>query len=414
MIGFAPIVGEAPGRLDFMGGVADYSGSLVLQTPTRCTTRVTLGGLAEDVVECHAAGKLEMERVPFGALRKALEAGADWAELWRLLGRMGAPHWTRYLLGSLLVFGRAKNWIPSGGLCFSVQSDVPQSLGVSSSAALEIATLRALAVFAGETFAGNEIAHLGQLAENHIVGAPCGLMDQLASAFGEAGKLLPILCRPDICRAPVPLPDGVCVVGWPSAVKHAVSGSSYGTARTASFMGKRILERAAGQSFRYTSEAALELFREIFGKDAIDVMRGGTFLNGHGGVDDPLSRVAPEREYPVRAATEFAIEENLRCETALSLLADCTSANRRDMLPQIGNLLYLSHHAYGRMGLGAPETDRMVEAIQRLGVENGFYGARISGGGSGGTVVVLCEKDALAAVAEIGRNVPGASSHLIF
>jgi L-arabinokinase len=318
------------------------------------------------------------------------------------------------LLGCVLVFARAKSWMPSGGIRFSVQSEVPQSLGVSSSAALEIATLRALAAFAGKAFAGNEIAHLGQRAENHIVGAPCGLMDQLASAFGEPGKLLPILCRPDICRTPVPLPDGVCVAGWPSAVKHAVSGSPYCTARTASFMGKRILENASGEKFRYTSEVAVELLRMVFERDAIGVMRGDTFLDSHGGVDDALSRLVPEREYPVRAATEFAIEENLRCEMTLSLLTGCTSANRREVLSQIGGLLDRSHEAYGRMGLGATETDRMVAAIRDRGAERGFYGARISGGGSGGTVVVLCERDALAALTELGRNAPGASSQLIF
>jgi len=408
----AMTTGIAPGRLDFLGGVADYSGALVLQTPTLCTTRVTLEPFAEETVECQAAGRTPY-RIPLAPLRALVKTGAEWMEMRATLADLDAPPWTLYPLGCLLVFARAKGWLPSGGLRFTVESDVPQSLGVSSSAALEIATLRALAAFAGATFDGNEIAHLGQCAENRIVGAPCGIMDQLASAFGEPGKLLPILCRPDLRREPVSLPDGVCIVGWPSAVKHAVSGSPYGTARTASFMGKRILEEVLGQSLRHTGEAPVALLRDAFGKGGIDFMRGDFFLQRYGGLDDPLSRVAPDREYPVHAATTFAVEENARCESALALLGACTPARRHDILPRIGECLYQSHAAYGRMGLGAAETDQMVNAIQGLGAENGFYGARISGGGSGGTVVVLCEREALPAFERLGTEVPGASSRLI-
>lgn len=405
--------GTAPGRLDFLGGVADYSGALVLQTPTRGITRVTLEPTAEDEVECRAAD-LVPSRVPMGPLRKVLESGADWPEMRTALAVLAPPHWTLYLLGCLLVFARAKRWLPGGGLRFAVESEVPQSLGVSSSAALEIAALRALAAFAGATYEGNEIAHLGQCAENHIVGAPCGIMDQLASAFGEPGKLLPILCRPDLRREPASLPEGVCIVGWPSAVKHAVSGSPYGMARTASFMGKRMMERSLGQPLRYTSEGSRTLLRHVFGGESPDLMSGGLFLQEWGGVDDPLSRVDPHGRYPVRAATEFAIEENARCESALELLAACGTGRCREVLTQVGELLYQSHAAYGRMGLGAPETDQMVHAVQRRGAESGFYGARISGGGSGGTVVILCEREALPALTELGREVQGAPPRLVF
>jgi L-arabinokinase len=405
--------GEAPGRLDFLGGVADYSGSLVLQTPTQCTTRVALEPIPGDVLEFHAAD-LPTPEVPLAPLRDALKAAASWPEMRQILATIGAPHWTHYPLGCLLVFARAKDWLPAIGLRFTVDSDVPQSLGVSSSAALEIATLRALASFAGRTFAGHEIAHLGQCAENHLVGAPCGLMDQLASAHGQPGKLLPILCRPDLCRDLVALPDGACIVGWPSAVKHAVSGSPYGTARTASFMGKCLLEESLGRKLRHTTEAPPSLLREVFAGGVHDCVRGASFLHRCHRVDDPLSQVVPDRDYPVRAATEFPIEENARCEAVLALLATCTPATCRDALTQIGAHLYQSHEGYGRMGLGAPETDAMVAAIRELGPARGFYGARISGGGSGGTVVVLCERAALPALEELGRTIPGASSRLVF
>lgn len=72
------------------------------------------------------------------------------------------------------------------------------------------------------------------------MGAPCGIMDQLAVSFGTAGRVLPILCRPDEPLESLPLPAGVVLLGWPSGVKHSVAGSPYGTARAAAFMGKKV------------------------------------------------------------------------------------------------------------------------------------------------------------------------------
>ncbi len=213
------VVGEAPGRLDFLGGVADYSGSLVLEMPLRLTTRVTLS--------THAAREFVFASAQEG--RCVVEEGTLPAKV---------PKWVRYSYGCLLLFCQAQHWRPKAGLKFSIRSRVPASMGVSSSAALEVATMRALEAFSGRKFSGTALARLAQRAENEIVGAPCGLMDQLTSAYGVRGALLPILCRPDKLGEPVKLPQGVVAVGWPSGVKHAVSASPYATARTAAFMGQ--------------------------------------------------------------------------------------------------------------------------------------------------------------------------------
>ncbi len=89
--------------------------------------------------------------------------------------------------------------------------------------------------------------------------------------------------------------------------------------------------------------------------------------------------------YPVRAAASFGVEEHLRTRAALDLL-------RHGIVADLGPLLLASHRAYTAMGLGDPATDRITaEALARPGV----HGARVSGGGCGGTVVVLCDRGAL-------------------
>ncbi len=368
-------VGIAPGRLDFLGGVADYSGSLVLEMPLSLTTRVTITSRDEPGYEFRSA---QLGRHVAGS-------GLTAEQL---------PGWVRYPYGCLVHFCAAQKWRPKTGLVFSIDSTVPLSMGVSSSAAIEVATLRALVRFSGCKLGAVKLAHLAQQVENRFVGAPCGLMDQLASACGTRGTFLPILCRPDKLQQPVRLPAGVIAVGWPSGVKHAVSASPYATARAGAFMGQRILAQVTGRKLAHVSEvtpaelAALPeaLPRTITGRDFVRRWRK---------VNDPLSAIVPGRKYPVRAATTFPIEENARAARAVALLRGGKGLTRAERCVQLGELLYASHAGYSAMGLGCPETDEMVDAIRALGPKRGFYGARVSGGGSGGTVVVLLEKKSL-------------------
>jgi galactokinase len=367
--------GIAPGRLDFLGGVADYSGSLVLEMPLALTTRVT--------VRVRSGPDFEFISDQQGACTVA--PGTPPASL---------PAWVRYSYGCLLYFSKQQRWRVPGGLEFRIRSTVPAGMGVSSSAALEVATMRALEKLSGRVLKPVVLAHLAQRVENEVVGAPCGLMDQLASSCGERGALLPILCRPDLLRKPVRLPRGVIAVGWPSGVKHDVGASPYATARAAAFMGKRIIGRTLRRRLGHVAEITPAELAALPAGTLPESITGLAFLQRWGGVDDPLSVIVSARRYPVRAAAAFPIGENARAHRAEALLRKPGAVGRADLLAELGELLYGSHAGYGAMGLGSQETDEMVEAIRRLGPAKGFRGARISGGGSGGTVVVLLDKAA--------------------
>ena len=114
--------------------------------------------------------------------------------------------------------------------------------------------------------------------------------------------------------------------------------------------------------------------------------------------------IESSRQYNVRAAVSFPVEENYRSEVAVSLLRGMRKMNRQNSLKALGELLYQSHAGYSSIGLGCPETDQMVEGVRSLGVAKGFYGARVSGGGSGGTVVVLLDKTSLPALTRLARR----------
>lgn len=395
------VIGEAPGRIDFMGGVADYSGSLVLETPIRATTRVKVTSLAGSNLRVASKdyGSCELDWNPLAA---AVIHWVSDALLRDQLDIQKVPQWARYVVGSLLVFCGETRWLPTCGLAFTVTSQVPQSSGVSSSAALEVATLRALEILSGIKLKGTRLAHLGQRAENLFVGAPCGLMDQLTSAHGRHGSLLPICCRPDYLGELVSLPTEVLVVGWPSGVKHAVSASPYATARAAAFMGKKILETHLQRRWNHAAEIPPSLLHRHAETMLPEVMTGKEFLRLYKSVDDPLSNILPTRTYPVRAAVRFPIEENFRCTLAASLLR---TGKKSEILPQTGELMLQSHEGYSAMGLGCPKTDEMVDALHRIGPDGGIYGARVSGGGSGGTVVVLLAQRAFPKLRSLAREI---------
>ncbi|MDX2227440.1 MAG: hypothetical protein SFY92_10175 [Verrucomicrobiae bacterium] len=396
--------GSAPGRIDFLGGVADYSGSLVLEMPVSAVTRVVV--TARTTPEFSFQSPEEGDVIlPGEALLKLLRGRAAPEAIRQWLAEVEAPHWTHYMVGCMAVLNQARGWTPRTGLDFQVTSGVPQSMGVSSSAALEVATLRALASLARLTFKGTELARLGQLAENRIVGAPCGLMDQLSSAYGKPGMLLPIVCRPDQLLPLVRLPRGVAVVGWPSGVKHAVSASPYATARCAAFMGKKVIESTFGLKAAHLSEFRPSWFAQNAETILSEAMQGRDFMLQYGATADALTQVHPEKSYPVRAATRFPIQENYRAGLAVKLLSNLRPSHRTALLEHLGELMLQSHAGYSAMGLGCPETDEMVAAAMREGAAKGIYGARVSGGGSGGTVVVLLEEKALPLLLKLSRKI---------
>jgi galactokinase len=205
-------------------------------------------------------------------------------------------------------------------------------------------------------------------------------MDQDVVAVGRAGAVLPNLCRPASVDAVVDLPDGLEVVGVPTGAEHDVSGGPYRRARAAAFMGKRIVEDASAMRCDWVSELPADAIAAL--PEALD---GAEFLDRWEATDDGLTRVDADETYPVRAATNFGVEEHVRSGALLDALA------RNDVV-EIGRVMAASHAGYDAMGLGHPAATATVD---RVLAQPGVRGARSSGGGSGGTVVVACDRGAL-------------------
>src|SRR6266540_497238 len=280
-------IARAPGRLDVMGGIADYSGARVLELP------LELPSLVE----------------PGGALSTAAALAAWFA------GRE-PDRWAGYVVGIVQsCLGRAarEGRGAPAGLRLLIDSTVPEGRGVASSAALEVAAGAVVAASCGSPMTATELAAACQAVENHVVGAPCGIMDQMTSACGRRDRLLRLRCQPGTIEGYVEIPSGYRFYGIDSGISHAVSGADYGTVRTAAFMGLRILTTETSWRGRYLADLTPAEFSQV-ARALPEEMNGAEFLERYGGISDTATAVHPDRRYPVRRASEHPVGEQARVD----------------------------------------------------------------------------------------------------
>jgi L-arabinokinase len=137
---------------------------------------------------------------------------------------------------------------------------------------------------------------------------------------------------------------------------------------------------------------------------------GSEFLARFQGTTDPTTTIDPVRRYPVRAATAHAIEEHQRVHEFRALLADNRRLDEQTRV-RLGKLMYASHASYSACGLGSDATDRLVALVREAGPSLGLYGAKITGGGSGGTVAVLAARDKQSNVGLLAESYGRASGY---
>ncbi|KAL7122439.1 hypothetical protein ACP275_01G046100 [Erythranthe tilingii] len=439
-------VTRAPGRLDVMGGIADYSGSLVLQMPTREACHVAIQKICPNKQRLwkHAQARQSakgqqgptpvLQIVSYGSelsnrgptfdmdLSDFMEDDKplSYEKARSYFARDPSQRWAAYIAGTILVLMKELGVHFDNSISMLVSSAVPEGKGVSSSAAVEVATMSAIAAAHGLNINPRDLALLCQKVENHVVGAPCGVMDQMTSACGEANKLLAMVCQPAEVLGLVDIPSYIRFWGIDSGIRHSVGGADYGSVRIGAFMGRKIIKSVATELLSQScangvtsddleedgielleTEASLDYlcnlsphrYEALYIKQLPETMLGETFLEKYSDHNDPVTVIDSKRNYGLRAATRHPIYENFRVKAFKALL---TSSTSDDQFTALGELLYQCHYSYSACGLGSDGTDRLVQLVQEMhhsklsrSGEGTLYGAKITGGGSGGTVCVV-------------------------
>lgn len=418
-------VARAPGRLDVMGGIGDYSGSLVLQWPIREATFVALQRNTSRRLRVVSLSEESMREAAFEMPLSEFESGGgfldsaggllDYDSTRALLERDAARKWAAYVAGVFFVLMRERDVRFSDGAGILVSSEVPEGKGLSSSAALEVAVMQAVTAAFEISLNSRELALLCQTVENRVVGAPCGIMDQITAACGEADKLLALVCQPAELKDPIDIPEEMAFWGVDSGVRHVVAGEDYGSVRVGTFIGYRIIAELAGLKVSgpascgrvevddpkwegYLANLSPSEFERQYRRHIPDRIEGKEFLALYGGTTDRVTRVAEGCSYPVRAPTVHAVYENHRVRLFAELISEVSDEGRLELL---GELMYQSHGGYSACGLGSARTDLLVDLVREAGPRSGLLGAKITGGGSGGTVAVLGRRGADSAVASL-------------
>src|SRR5665213_1776013 len=393
-------ISRAPGRLDLMGGNVDYTGGLVFESTIREATWAAAQQRRDQQIifwnpQMKESGSLDY--VEFDLQQLSSEEAVR-----RLVNASAEVRWTSYVLGAFfLLRNRYPEQVKSGASIY-IASEVPLNKGVSSSAAVEVPVMKAAAACYGIVLEGIELAEACQWVENVIAESACGIMDQAASVLGDEGYVLPLLCQPCLPRPLVKLPEALKCWAIDSGVRHAVTGIEYEAARAAAFIGYRMIcewedlpihKDESGRIPRYSdprwqgflSNVVPSVFRSKYEHRLPEFISGAEVLSLGSVHPDPFTIVRPEVNYRVRACTRYAIEENQRIELFIELARGTTEQSSVAAFRQMGELMFQSHWSYTECGLGCDETDQLIELVRRHRGEDQLFGAKITGGGSGGT-----------------------------
>ncbi|MFN2202053.1 MAG: galactokinase [Caldilineaceae bacterium] len=332
---------RAPGRVDLMGSHTDYNQGYVMTMTVDRDTWIAAHPREDGVVAVYSLNV----------------AGGGEFSLDRIERDEEAP-WTNYVRGVADVLRRDGRQLR--GFDALVHSTIPFGSGLSSSAALEMATLVTFQSVSGFELDGVEMAVLGQRAENEFVGVPCGILDQYSSAMGRAGSSLLLDCR-DLSSRTVPIAEDIAVVICDTRAARNLAGTEYQTRRAQCEEGVRFL-RSTHPGILTLRDVSLEAFE------------------------------AQERELPdtVAKRCRFIIEENQRVLDLAQALPDGDRATLANLFAQSWS------GARDLYEISVPAMQLMVDAMLR---SPGVIGARQAGAGFGGCMVALVERHAVAAFA---------------
>ncbi|MFD4585841.1 galactokinase [Streptomyces sp. NPDC058434] len=374
LYGYGPEgVWAAPGRVNLIGEYTDFNDGFVMPLALPHTAVAAVARRTDGVLRVHSADTGE------GVVELAVDA----------LEPHSGTGWAAYPAGVVWALRDAGH--PVTGADLHLASTVPTGAGLSSSAALEVVTALAVSELYGLGLPPEELARLAQRAENAFVGVPCGIMDQMASAHCTEGHVLHLDTR-DLGRRQVPFDlaaHGLRLLVVDTRLKHALGDGAYAERRAGCEAGARAL--------------GVRTLRDVECGQLDDALRTLADLPAGAGAGPGAGCSGPAAERVVRCV-RHVVTENHRVERTIALL---DAGDVRGTGPVL-----TEGHASLRddLRVSCPELDLVVSAANAAGA----LGARMTGGGFGGSAIVLVEtadedtvsKAVLDAFAAEGRTTP--------
>jgi galactokinase len=268
--------------------------------------------------------------------------------------------WFNYVIGIIQSF---QSLFPiNSGFNICIDSSLPQGSGLSSSAAFEIGFFTVLEKLFNYTIDPLEVVKICWQTENEFIGVKCGIMDQFIVRFGQENKALKINCS-DLTYQLVKLPNEVSFLVLDTKIKHTLINSPYNS---------RIEE----------CKIALRKIN-VFGFNVVSISQLSL---------DNFNKIEKTIENPYRLRIKHVIDENIRVEKFFSLLTNFSNSKSQESLQKLGNLLYESHKSLKEnFDASWDRANVLIDYCKTL-LSSGVYGARMVGGGWGGSVLILIDQ----------------------
>ncbi len=329
---------SAPGRIEFIGNHTDYNGGLVM-------------GVALDIGITAEAALRNDHRLRLYSMHEdsteIVELSVD-----SLMRQEGKNAWANYPVG-VLVMLKEHGMQLQHGFDIHISGNIPTGAGLSSSAALELATAMAVVTLCNYEISRADLARVCRRAENEFVGVPCGILDQGVSAFGKEDHLVRIDCQTEAFST-LPLPHGLRFWIFNTRQKHSLIESLYATRFEECHQALRILRENGVETINLAS------------------------------VDPEIIRSCSALPEMVRKRALHVSEEHRRVQSMSKALEEGD-------LEKVGELLYASHNS--SRTLFENSTEQIDALVDILKGRNGIIGARLTGGGFGGAAMALATSD---------------------
>lgn len=339
----SPLIVRSPGRINIIGEHTDYNNGFVLPAAIDKSAYVAIS-LRNDS-EIHLA---------------ALDLNETFATRIEELNPIGDVNWPNYMLGSAAQF--QKNGLEIKGFNAVLLSDVPIGAGLSSSAAIECATIFALNELLGCNLSRITMAGMAQKAEHEFAGVMCGIMDQFASMMGKKDHVIRLDCRSmEYQYEPFKL-EGYKIVLFNTNVKHSLASSEYNTRR-------QECAQAVEQIRQY--ETAVLSLRDV--------------------TESMLDKYVKPKNELIDRRSRYVVQEIER------LLTGCLDLRNGD-IPALGKKMFETHYGLSEMyQVSCKELDWLVSFVKH---NPNVMGARMMGGGFGGCTINLVKEDAIEVLIE--------------
>jgi galactokinase len=424
------VIATAPGHIDVLGGLAVEAGGTVAQMTVPRRAVVALQLRADPVLEIHresacseepaacatfpverffADGRLISAREVFAVMSPDEHWAAPVVAAWYIMTQAGR------LAGSAQLLPAATG---PRGLSVVFSSQLPPGAGLGSSTAIIAAVLNALSQLIGGFIDVDEMAtYIGRTESllpegfGHVIDA----LTVIHAVDGPGPKVLRLSAQPHSLAGQITLPRDLRIMALDTGVRYPARAESLQILRAAGAMGLRIVEtiyKDLGSRHTplrgYLANISPSLYRQYLRGIIPRRMRGADFIRSFGPLPARAGVIDPDRIYRVRTTVDHLISENEHAENFLQAIEELSeheqgigprlsAVDRQRTLRRAGRLMLASHHSYRlRLEQSCPEADWLVDSLMQHGPQNGVYGARISGWGRGGTVVVLLKRGSAA------------------